>query len=111
MLRGRKLAKQAAAERYRVPHSFEGVGVKFLRNQPDGAPGIAVVLNDIMAGCGNVAAGFIHDTADNRDERGLAGSVGAKQSKNFTGVDFQVDVFQNLEAPLRSEEHTSELQS
>ena len=91
-------AEQAATERYRIPNGFKGVGIKLLGHQADGLPGFAVLLDDVVAGGLYLAIALVDDAADDRDQGGFTSTVGAEQREDLAGVDFQVDVFEGLEA-------------
>jgi len=92
----RLLAEQAAAEAQRVPDLFEGAHGEFLGHQADPAAGDAVILHIVVTVDGHRTGAGIDDTADDGNQRGLAGAVGTEQGENFTGLDVQADVFQRL---------------
>src|SRR5207249_10823380 len=77
-----------------ISHRFERVGRELLGYETDQRPRGAVVGDDVVAVDPNVAGRRIDDPADDANQRRLACAVGAEQRKD-----------------LRSEEHTSELQS
>jgi hypothetical protein len=82
-----RLAEQAAAERHRRPHRFEGVGGQFLRHQADQRARGAVVGDDVVAVDRTRARAGIDDAADDADQRGLAGAVGAEQGEDLAAAD------------------------
>ena len=92
-----RLAEQAAAEGHRRPHGLEGVGVQFLRHQPDQRAGGAIVADDVMAIDRDLALRGDQDAADDADQRGLAGAVGAEQSEDLAALDVEIDVVERLE--------------
>src|SRR5262245_10302757 len=92
------LAEQAAAERHRRPHGLEGVGGELLRHQADQRPRRAVVRDDVVPADSDGAFRWRHDPADDVDQRGLAGPVGAEKRKDLAAADVQVDVLECLEA-------------
>jgi hypothetical protein len=73
--------------------------VQLLRHQADGSAGGAVVAHGVVAVGRDGAGGGIAHAADDADQRGLAGAVGAEQGKNLAAPDVQVDVFQRLKPP------------
>jgi hypothetical protein len=76
-VRGR--SEQAAAERHRIPHTLELVGVELLRNQPDLGSGGPVIAHDVGAGDQHLARAWPDDAADDADQGGLARSVRPEQ--------------------------------
>ena len=95
--RGR-LAEQAAGERDRGPDRFEGAGGQLLRDQADHAARGAKVAADVVAGDGDGAGRRVDDPADDADQRGLAGTVGAEQAEDLAFADLEVDRLQGHEA-------------
>ena len=93
-----RLAEQAAAEADGRPHGFEGVGVQFLRHQPDHRARGAIIPVDVVAADVDAALAQIGDAADDADQRGLARAVRPEQRKNLAGLDVEIDVVQRLEA-------------
>jgi hypothetical protein len=93
-----RLVEQAAAERHRVPHRLEGVGMQLLWHQADEVPRRAIIGENIMAAHMDFAAGRIDDTADGRDQRRLAGAVRAQQGEYLALANRQADVFQRLKS-------------
>src|SRR5690606_17923717 len=77
-----RLAEQAAAEGDRIPDGFKGVGIELLGHQADGLSGFAVLLDDVVAGGFHLAIAFVHDAADDGDQGGFAGTVGAEQRED-----------------------------
>jgi hypothetical protein len=51
-----------------------------------------------MAADGDASLAQIGDAADDADQRGLAGAVGAEQGEDLALVDVEIDVLQRLEA-------------
>jgi hypothetical protein len=92
------LAEQAAAEGDRRQNGLEGVGGEFLRHQADLAARRAILGADVVPVRKHRAFGRVDDAADDRNQRGLAGAIGAEQRKDFAAADVQVDVAQRLEA-------------
>lgn len=97
MRRIRLLAVKPAREGNGVPHGLESIGGQFLRHQAYHRPRLAEVAHDVVAADGNLAARRIDDTADDRDERRLAGAVRTEEGKNFALLDVEADAFQSLE--------------
>src|SRR5437660_4596507 len=91
-------AEQAAAEADGRPYGLKGVGVQFLRHQPDQRARGAIVPVDVMAADGDAALAQIGDAADDADQRSLAGAVRAKEGEYLAALDVQIDVVQRLEA-------------
>ena len=60
--------------------------------------GRAVVAHDVVAVGEHRAARRRHDPADDADQRGLAGAVGAEQGEDLALADLEVDVLQRLQA-------------
>ena len=98
MRRVLRLAEQAAAEADGRPHRFEGVGVQFLRHQPDQRARGAIIRDDVVAADRDAAFAQIGDAADDADQRGLAGAVRPEQRKDLAALDVEIDVVQRLEA-------------
>mgnify|MGYP001421434166 CR=1 FL=1 len=59
---------------------------------------VAVVMVYHLAGGFDLAIALVDDAADDRDQGGFTSTVGAEQREDLAGVDFQVDVFEGLEA-------------
>jgi hypothetical protein len=57
--------------------------VQLLRHQADGARAGAVVAHDVVAVTVTRAAAGVDDAADDADQRGLAGAVGAEQREDL----------------------------
>ena len=93
-----RAAEQATAELERCPYRIEHADVQFLRNQADSAARCPVFRHDVVAGRDDPARCRIDDSADDADQCGLAGTVGAEQSKYFAFANIQIDVFQRLQA-------------
>jgi hypothetical protein len=89
-----RLAEQAAAELHRVPHRLEGIGVQLLRHQADGRARAAPVALDVVAIGEHRALTRVDDAADDADQRGLAGAIGAEQREDLAAADVEVDVVQ-----------------
>jgi hypothetical protein len=97
VLRVRPLAEQAAAERYRRPDRFEGIGGEFLRHQTDQRAGGAVIGDDVVPADPHAARAGLDDAADDADQCRLAGTVGAEQGEDLAAADVQADALQRLE--------------
>ena len=91
-------AEQAAAERDRRPHRFEGVGRQFLRHEPDEGARGAPIADDVVAVDFDGPGARLDYPADRADERRFARAIGAQQRENLAAADFEVDVLQRLEA-------------
>ena len=97
MRRVARLAEQAAAEADGAPDALEGVGVQFLRHQPDHRARRAVVLEDVVAVDRDLAGGRNQNAADDADQRRLAGAVGAEQGEDLATFDVEIDLLQRPE--------------
>ena len=86
--------EQAAAELTRRPDALERVGGQLLRDQADLEPRLAVVAQDVVAVDPHRAPRRGDDAADDADERGLAGAVGAEQREDLALADLEVDRLQ-----------------
>src|SRR6185503_17633620 len=95
-----RLAEQAAAEADGRQHALERVGGQFLRHQPDALAGVAIIAEPVLAVDQNFAAAGGDDPANDVDQRGLAGAVGAEQPENLAAADVEVDRLQGLGAAL-----------
>jgi hypothetical protein len=93
-----RLAEQSAAEADGGPHRLEGFGREFLGHQTDPSPGLAVLRHDVEAVGGNGAGRRPHQTADDADQRGLAGPVRPQQRKDLAVANLQTDVLESPEA-------------
>src|SRR3569623_3625411 len=93
-----RLAEQAAAETDGRPYALEGVGVQLLRHQADQRARLAIGGLDVLAADQDAALARIGNAADDRDQRGLAGAVGAEQRKDLDELDVEIDVLERLEA-------------
>jgi hypothetical protein len=85
-----RLAEQAAAQAHGGPHRLEGVGAQLLRHQADPGAGLAELADDVEAVGQHAAAAGVDDPADDADQGGLAGAVGAEQGEDLAAVDVQV---------------------
>ena len=83
-----------------VAHTrLEGVGGQLLRHQADHRARGAVVARRCRGRRpARVPAAGVDDAADDADQRGLAGAVGAEQREDLAAADLEVDVLQRLEA-------------
>ncbi|MDT4876086.1 hypothetical protein FQZ97_1115020 [compost metagenome] len=72
--------------------------MQFLRHQADGGACGAVVAHRVVAVGHHRAFGGVDHAADDADQRGLAGAVGAEQGQDFAAADVQVDPLEGLEA-------------
>ena len=90
-------APEAAAEGDRRPHRLEHVGGELLRHESDHGAGGTEIGNDVVTVDGHAARRWLHDPADDVDQGGLAGAVGAEQGEDFASPDVEVDAFQGLE--------------
>ena len=97
MLRVRRLAEQAAAERHRIPDRLERIGCELLRNEPDERARGAIVGKNVVAIDGNAPFGRVGDAANRADERRLAGAVRAEQRENLAAANFEIDVLERAE--------------
>src|SRR5213592_2172587 len=93
-----RFAEQAAAEADGRPYGLKGVGVQFLRHQPDQRARGAIVPVDVMPAHGDAALAQIGDAADDADQRGLAGAVWAEQREYLTALNVEIDAVQRFEA-------------
>jgi hypothetical protein len=92
-----RLAEQAAAEADGPPNALEGIGVQLLRHQPDQRARRAVVLDDVVAVNRDLAGRGNQDAADDADQRGLAGAVGAEQREDLAALDVEIDIVERPE--------------
>ena len=76
--------------------------MQFLRHQPDQRARRAVIGDDVVAVDGNLAFARHEDAADDADERGLAGAIGAEQREDFAATDIEIDAVESLETRTRS---------
>ena len=67
-------------------------------DEADDAARRTEIGDDVMAIHGNRTVGCIDDAADNRDQGGFSGAVGAEQRQDFTTPDIQAQVLQCLVA-------------
>jgi hypothetical protein len=93
----RLFAVDAAGKVHRVPDRLEHVGRQFLRHQPDLRTRLAEVPDDVVAADQHLAGRRIDETADDRDQRRLAGAVRAEKREDLAFLDLQVDALQRLE--------------
>ena len=70
--------------------------MQFLRHQPDQRAGRAVIGDDVVAVDGHLALGRHQDAADDADQRGLAGAVGAEQREDLAAMDIKIDALKRL---------------
>src|SRR5204863_8502618 len=87
----------SATERDGRPHRLEHVGVQLLRHKPDPRARLAIVANDVESIDERFARRRPDDPADDADERGLAGAVGAEEREDFAPPDLEVDALQRLQ--------------
>ena len=92
--RVRLLAKQATAELDRRPDGFEYVADQLLRHQADLRAGRAVVADDVVTADQHLALARIDDAANDADQGGLAGAVGAEQGEDLALANVQVNALQ-----------------
>src|SRR5580704_4796046 len=92
-----RLAEQAAAEADGCPYRLEGIGVQFLRHQPDQRSRAAIRCDDVVAIDRHRALARIGDAADDADQRGLAGAVRSQQREDLAAVNLQVNAVEGLE--------------
>jgi len=90
----RRLAKQPARKTHCRPDALESFVEQFLRHQSDLRAGGAVVLDDVVAVDQYATAAGIDDAADDADQRGLAGAVGAEQGEDLALADVEVDALE-----------------
>jgi hypothetical protein len=86
-----RLAEQSAAERHGRPNGFERIGREFLRDKADHGAGHAIVSADVVARNRDTAFGQGDNSADDADQRRLAGAVRAEQGKDLAAADVEVD--------------------
>src|SRR5690606_9048188 len=73
------------------PDRLEDVVEQLLRDQTDLAARGAVVADDVLAADQYLAVARIDDAADDADQGGLAGAVGAEQGEDLAALDVEVD--------------------
>ena len=89
-----RFTKQSTTETDRAPDTFEGIGRQFLWYQPDQLAGIAVIPGDVITINDDLAFARIDNTANNADQRGLAGTIWPQQRKYLAVTDIQIDIRQ-----------------
>ncbi len=97
ILRIGRLAEQPATETYRGPHRFERIGGQFLRHQADAGTRGAVVAHDVVPVGQHTAGAGVDQAADDADQGGLAGAVGAEQREDLATPDLKIHLFERLE--------------
>ena len=96
----RPLAGEAATEGDGRLDRLERVERQLLRHEADQLAGAAVIRDDVVPARADGAGGRVDDAADDRDQRGLAGAVGAEQREDLARLDREVDGLQGLEPRL-----------
>jgi len=91
-------AEQPAAERRRPANGGENIERDLLRHEADDRPSGAVIANHVMAVDQDLARSHRHRTADDPDQRRLAGPVRTQESKNLASGDLQIDRVERNEA-------------
>src|SRR5205085_1565689 len=94
----RWLAEQSPAEAHRLPHVLERGDGELLRHEADHVARRAPVAEDVVTADRHRAGARRDDTADDVDERGLAGAIRAEQRENLALADLEVDVLQRVQA-------------
>ena len=72
--------------------------MQLLRHQADQRAGGAVVLNDVVAIDRHGALRRLQDAANDADQRGLAGAVGAEQGEDLPAPDVEIDSVESLKS-------------
>ena len=89
-------AKKPAREAHRVNHFGERLKRNFLRDQPNKLARLSIVRNDIIPANARLPSRWRDKAAKNRNKRGLARAIRAKQRKNFAFPNFKTDTLERL---------------
>ena len=81
----------AGLDPQRLAHREERVEHQFLRYHAELAARIAIIRDDVVPHHSDVARIDPDEPGQGRNQRGLAGAVGAQQAEELAGADRQVD--------------------
>ena len=93
-----RFAEEPAAKRHRCPDRFERVGRQLLRDETDHRSSHAEISADVVTSDRDRAFGQGDDSANDADQRRLAGAVRAQQRKNLATANIEVDALQSPQA-------------